>query len=220
MSETMKFVSSGRKPVTLKALVTTPPDFDPAKEKLPMIVFLHGAGERGDDFELLCSNPMAKLFAADPCWHGLRVITFNPQCALDQYWTMLTSELHEAILQAAEKYNADPDRISITGLSMGGYGTWDQVINYPEMFSAAAPVCGGGVPWLVPGDLKTPIRAFHGENDDVVDPSESRKMVNAVNERGGHASLTTFMPCDHASWGPAYETTDVVEWLANSKKTW
>ncbi|MBR5768188.1 MAG: prolyl oligopeptidase family serine peptidase [Clostridia bacterium] len=219
MSETMYFTSKINKSVSFKALVTTPPDFDPAKERLPMIVFLHGAGERGDDFDLLCSNPIPKLFAADPCWNGLRVITFNPQCAEDQFWTRLTAEVHEAILEAAEKYNADPDRISITGLSMGGYGTWDQLCAYPDMFSAAAPVCGGGVPWLVPDNIPTPIRAFHGENDDVVDPSESRKMVDAVNSRGGHASLTTFMPCDHASWGPAYETTDVVSWLANSVKT-
>ena len=216
--ETMTFTSTPRPVVTLKALVTVPPDHDPAKESLPMIVFLHGAGERGDDFDLLRQNGVPRLFAADPTYLGLRVITFSPQCAEDQWWPNLTFELHEAILTAAKRYNADPDRISITGLSMGGVGTWDQITVFPETYSAAGPVCGGGVPWMLPDNLPMPIRAFHGENDDVVSIYRSREMVETVNARGGHATLTTFYPCDHNSWFGAYERTDLIPWLAAQKR--
>ena len=161
--ETAVFTAPVRRPVTLKALVTTPPDYDPRKESLPMIVFLHGAGERGDNFDLLRENGVPRLFSLDPTYLGLRVITFSPQCGEDQWWPNLTEELHETILMAIDRYHADPDRVSITGLSMGGFGTWDQIVAYPDMFSAAGPVCGGGVSWRVPYGLKLPIRAFHPE---------------------------------------------------------
>ncbi len=204
--------------VTLKALVTTPPDFDPATESLPMIVFLHGAGERGEDLEKIKIHGIPKYFSADPAYRGLRVITVSPQCPSHLYWNLLARELHDFILHAAQTYHADPDRISITGLSMGGFGTWEMVLSYPDLFAAAAPICGGGISWRVPDQLKTPIRAFHGDTDEVVPAQLSIDMSETVNARGGCSSLVLFHHCDHNSWDPAYETTNVIEWLANSKR--
>ena len=201
-----------------RAQITTPTDFDPKKESLPMLVFLHGSGERGDDLSRVKIHGLAKKFAENSDWNGLRVITVSPQCPNDITWSELTYPLFQFIQNTAKAYNADPDRISITGLSMGGFGTWNMIAVYPDFFSAAAPICGGGMSWRIPANMKMPVRAFHGDADSVVPFSCSVDMVNTMNERGGHAELTVFPGCDHNSWDPAYDTTDVIEWLVRSRR--
>ena len=146
--------------VNFGATVTTPTGFDPEKESLPMIVFLHGAGERGEDLSIVNKVGLPKYFTADPDYKGLRVITLSPQCPDYTVWNDVSLQLFQFILKAAKAYNADMDRISVTGLSMGGFGTWEMVISHPDFFSAAAPICGGGMDWRIPSFLPTPIRAF------------------------------------------------------------
>ncbi len=204
--------------VNFGATVTTPTGFDPEKEFLPMIVFLHGAGERGEDLSIVNKVGLPKYFTADPDYKGLRVITLSPQCPDYTVWNDVSLQLFQFILKAAKAYNADMDRISVTGLSMGGFGTWEMVISHPDFFSAAAPICGGGMDWRIPSFLPTPIRAFHGDADPVVPVVYSRILCRAVNDRGGNAVLTEYPGCDHDSWTAAYETTDVIEWLAASRK--
>ena len=200
----------------LRALITTPSDYNREEERLPMIVFLHGAGERGDDLSRLRVNGIAKYFGEDPHFRNLRVITVSPQCPANCVWPQLSLQLVKFISQLVEEFNVDPDRVSITGLSMGGFGTWEMLNTCPNFFSAAAPICGGGMSWRIPENMKTPVRAFHGYDDDVVPYSLSVDMVEGVNRRGGRATLTTYHGCGHNSWDPAYETTDVIEWLATS----
>lgn len=204
--------------VNFGATVTTPTGFDPEKESLPMIVFLHGAGERGEDLSIVNKVGLPKYFTADPDYKGLRVITLSPQCPDYTVWNDVSLQLFQFILKIAKMYNADMDRISVTGLSMGGFGTWEMVISHPDFFSAAAPICGGGMDWRIPSFLPTPIRAFHGDADSVVPVVYSRILCKAVNDRGGKAVLTEYPGCDHDSWTAAYETTDVIEWLAGSRK--
>ena len=108
------------------------------------------------------------------------------------------------------------NRISITGISMGGFGTWSMLARYPDFFSAAAPICGGGVSWYI--NTKTPIRAFHGDVDTSVPMVYSTLMVDAVNARGGQADLTVYQGCGHNCWTQTYEETDVISWLAESHK--
>lgn len=204
--------------VNFGAIVTTPTGFDPEKESLPMIVFLHGAGERGEDLSIVNKVGLPKYFTADPDYKGLRVITLSPQCPDYTVWNDVSLQLFQFILKVAKTYNADMDRISVTGLSMGGFGTWEMVISHPDFFSAAAPICGGGMDWRIPSFLPVPIRAFHGDADSVVPVVYSRILCKAVNDRGGNAVLTEYPGCDHDSWTAAYETTDVIEWLAGSRK--
>jgi len=204
--------------VILKALVTTPPDYDPAKESLPMIVFLHGAGQRGDDLEKVKIHGIPKYFSADPCHLGLRVITVSPQCPDGLCWNNLARELYDFIVAATETYHADPDRVSITGISMGGFGTWEMLVSHPELFAAAAPICGGGMSWRIPQDLPVPVRTFHGDADPVVPICLSYDMADAVNARGGHCEFTVYHGCDHDSWSRTYEKTDVIEWLAGCRR--
>lgn len=204
--------------ICFNAVVTTPTGFDSEKESLPMIVFLHGAGERGEDLSRATSVGFPKFFKANSDYKGLRVITLTPQCPEYTVWNDISLQLFQFILKVAKEYNADMDRISITGLSMGGFGTWEMVISHPDFFSAAAPICGGGMDWRVPNALPTPIRAFHGDADTLVSVEYSRLLCKAVNERGGNAVLTEYPGCEHDSWTAAYETTDVIEWLANSRR--
>ncbi len=199
--------------IEFKALITVPTDFNPKKESLPMIVFLHGAGERGNDLSLVTRHGIPKYFVVDPDYHGLRVITVSPQCPANTVWNNISIPLFEFILQTAEEYNADKTRISITGISMGGFGIWELLISHPDFFRAAAPVCGGGMDWRIPYNLSTPIKAFHGEVDPVVPVVYSQILCKAVNDRGGSATLKIYPNVQHNSWDYAYEEPDLIEWL-------
>lgn len=202
----------------LTALITVPDDFDRQKERLPLIVFLHGVGERGDDPELLKRYGLAKCFSRDPMYHGVRAITLSPQCPNGRVWNHLVREVFSLIEDTVKEYNADPERVSITGMSMGGCGTWDMICTYPEYFSAAAPVCGAGFIFRAPYRSSLVIRAYHGDRDGIVPYHCSVEMVEAVNARGGDATLITCEGWGHNSWDYAYEMSDLVEWLVAQKR--
>ena len=195
-------------------MISLPDGYDD-KAKYPMIVALHGAGERGTDVSLVLVHGVAKYVAA-----GLKLdaIVVAPQCPTDFTWNLLTAELKELIDNVASEYAVDTDRISLTGLSMGGFGTWEMGICYPGFFSALAPVCGGGMSWRAGLIGKTPVWAFHGDADTVVPPENSYMMVKSLKSRGGNVKLTVFNGVAHNSWEPAYEDTKVIEWLISHRK--
>ncbi len=214
MNEIRHFEPKGVLPA-MPYILTAPEDWNPAVEKLPLIVFLHGAGERGTDPELVRGFfGIPKFFGENPSYHGLRVITLSPQCPVENIWHHLTLPLYELIMTIVEQCNIDRNRISITGCSMGGFGTWEMICTYPKLFAAAAPICGGGLSWRAGALREMPIRVFHGGVDSVVPTVYSQLMVDAANAAGGHAELTVFPGVDHDSWVPAYRDTDVIEWLA------
>ena len=203
---------------SLSGIVTVPADFDPKKESLPVIVFLHGAGERGDDLTRVKGNGVAKLFSKDPEHRGLRVITLSQQCPEGMVWLSLIYPLISWIEAAVAELNGDPNRISLTGLSMGGFGTWGMITAFPDYFSCAAPICGGGMSWTC-GCLKNfKIRAFHGIDDQVVPFVYSQLMVEAARNAGADVVLTAYDQVGHNSWTKAYEETDLIPWLAAQSK--
>ena len=185
------------------------------KSGMPLLVALHGAGERGDDHSRVVIHGAAKYIEA-----GRRIdaVVLAPQCPADFTWNMLTVELKELIDYVAEEYEVDPDRISLTGLSMGGFGTWEMGINYPGFFSALAPVCGGGMSWRVRLIGKTPVWTFHGDKDDVVPPEGTYDMVRKLRAAGGNVKFTVFEGVKHNSWEPAYEDTCVLDWLISQNR--
>ncbi len=200
----------------LSGLVTVPSDFDRDKESLPVILALHGAGERGDNLELMKVHGIGKLFARDNDYHGLRVITLAPQCPSGMVWNQLVFPLKAWLLAAVEAVGGDKERIAVTGLSMGGYGTWEMLMTFPELFTRGAPICGGGMPWRA-GALKgKPIRVFHGTDDPTVPVRNSEEMVAAAKAAGALVEYVAYEGVGHGSWGPAYEETDLVEWLAGA----
>ena len=131
-------------------------------------------------------------------------------------WIHLTRLVKALLDETIKKYNVDVDCISVTGISMGGFGTWDMLCTYPDTFAAAAPICGGGMSWNI--HTATPVRAFHGDADGAVPLNCSLDMVNSLNARGGKADLTIYHGCGHDSWTRAYEQTDLIAWLARARR--
>lgn len=202
----------------MSGIVTVPTGFDPEKESLPVIVFLHGAGERGPELERVKVHGIPKIFSKNPDYHGLRVITLSPQCPADMVWSSLVYPLRQWVDAAAAKLNGDKDRISLTGLSMGGFGTWSVITAMPEYFSCAAPICGGGLSWLGDKLKGTKLRVFHGLDDGVVPFVYSQLMVDAARQNGADVTLYAYDHVGHGSWVKAYEETDLIEWLAAQKR--
>ena len=180
-----------------------------------LTVFLHGAGERGDDFELLYVHGPAKYVRCGAL--SPQTVLLCPQCPTGYIWNLLTEELFELIESVVDEYGIDRSRISLTGISMGGYGTWEMGMSYPGYFSALGPVCGGGVSWRAPLIGKTPVWAIHGDADTVVPPNNSVEMCEKLSAAGGRVELTLLHGVGHNSWEFAYERTTLLSWLAEKR---
>lgn len=179
-------------------------------EKRPLLIFLHGAGERGHDFDTL--KKIAVPHYIESGMVSLPCVTICPQCPENVTWVNLAFMLRDFLEFVIGEYNIDREKISLTGISMGAYGTWETAMFAPEYFKKIAPVCGGGTPWRA-GLINAEIKAFHGDADDCVSPENSYMMVDAAKMCGKTASLTVFHGVGHNSWDEAYLTTDVLEWL-------
>ena len=190
------------------------PDEAPAAP-LPLVTFLHGAGERGTDPALLSVHGPFRRIA-----EGWRpdFLCLAPQCPEGVRWTDLTEPLGELIQSTADRLGADRSRLYLTGISMGGFGIWAMLARWPKLFAAAVPICGGGQPWAASEFASVPVRVFHGDADGVVDCHYSVDMVTALKARGGDAELTLYPGVGHDSWTQTYENPDVWAWLLAQKK--
>ena len=185
----------------------------------PLVLFLHGAGERGNDNIAQLKHgvgPILNFFAE----RNEPVCLLAPQCPKERKWVEVdwaaashamppvASDSMRLALELAEKTirtrNIDPSRVYITGLSMGGFGTWDAIARRPDLFAAAMPICGGGDTHQVQRFSTMPVYVVHGGADKVVPTMRSRDMVAALWKVGGHVSYTEYPRCGHASWRPAY----------------
>lgn len=207
----------------LKYLVYLPPDYSQsAEKKWPLMLFLHGAGERGDDVNRVAIHgPLSHVKQGT----NFPFIIVAPQCPAGQLWES------EPLLQLLDKitasHNVDTNRIYLTGLSMGGFGTWKLGLTYPEKFAALAPICGGASTidviigtWDKRKHLeKLPIWAFHGAKDEVVPLDESERVVNSLKRAGlKNVKLTVYPEEKHDSWKPAYADPKFYEWLLHQKR--
>ena len=185
---------------TLPYRFLTPRNYDPAR-KYPVVLFFHGAGERGTDNQRQLVHG-AGLFLKPENREQFPCFVIAPQCPEKQQWVNMPwagdagtrpeqpSEAMKLALEILEnvskEFSVDPDRIYVTGLSMGGYATWDLVTRFPERIAAAAPVCGGGDEKTITASVaKVPLWAFHSEDDTVVKVIRSRNMVAAMRKLGG-----------------------------------
>lgn len=185
------------------------------KENLPLIVQLHGAGERGDgsNLDVVEIHGFSNVLTNDTEKDCILVM---PQCPENSFWAANVPYIKSFILKIIEKYKCDTDRIYLTGLSMGGYGTWFTAMAYPDMFAAIAPCCGGGMPWNA-GVLTMPVWAFHGGKDDTVFPYESENMIKGMEKAGLKPKFTLFPEYGHNSWEAAY-SEELLDWLLEQKK--
>ena len=200
-------------------------------KKYPLVVFLHGAGERGADNEKQLVHGVPQFVANRdkfPCF------LIAPQCPDGKKWVEVdwSADTHTLpkdpgevgrlalalIERSIRELPVDPKRVYITGLSMGGYGTWDLVARRPELFAAAAPVCGGADEATAARIKNVPVWAFHGAKDTAVKPARSRNMIAALEKAGGKPKYTEYPDVGHNSWDPAYKDPEVFKWLFAQKK--
>ena len=199
--------------------VPKPAADEPAK-RWPLVLFLHGAGERGTNLNAVAVHGPPKLVASGK---EFPFILASPQCPPGQVWNAATLIALLDELQAT--LPVDGRRVYVTGLSMGGYGTWELAVKHPERFAAVVPICGGGerIRTLLPARheaLKTlGVWAFHGAKDNVVVPAESERMVEAF-KRAGNAAVkyTVYPEAGHDSWTQAYNDPALFDWLLRQSR--
>lgn len=189
---------------------------DKMADKLPLIVQLHGAGERGEggnDLKLVEVHGFSHYLGAEP---REDCIVIFPQCPKDTFWAARVESILRFIDQIVEKYNVDKDRIYLTGLSMGGFGTWFCAMAAPRKFAAIAPMCGGGMGWNA-HVLNMPVWAFHGDADPIVDVFYSDDMVRKLREHGRNVRYTRLEGVSHGCWEQSYNR-ELFDWLLMQKK--
>jgi len=189
-----------------------PESFEKDKE-YALLIFLHGAGERGTDLEMLKVHgpPMQITNGKKFDCHVLA-----PLCPLEVWWD--EDRLEETLKDFMNKHKVDKQKIYLTGLSMGGYATWKWACKYPDHFAAIAPICGGGDPENVKAIKDIPTWAFHGAKDKVVDISESQKMVDALIAIDAEPKFTIYPEANHNSWTETYNNPEFYKWLFSHTK--
>lgn len=209
------FTKQITKSVSINYLLFLPEDYGKTDQPWPLMMFLHGAGERGDDLNQVKVHGPAKIVESKK---DFGFIVVSPQCSKNTWWPNETDALINLLDEIINCCNVDRDRVYLTGLSMGGYGTWTLACKYPNRFAAIAPICGGGEP-LLSGQLKhIPTWAFHGAKDNVVPLEKSEEMVKAVQAAGGDAKLTVYPEAGHDSWTETYDNPELYEWFLKHRR--
>ncbi len=200
----------------LSYLLHLPAGYDAAADTTwPVILFLHGAGERGTDLELVKVHGIPKLAEADPKFPFIAVA---PQSPAETRWPAHLDALDTLLDHILADHAADPNRVYLTGLSLGGQGTWEWALAKPERFAAIAPICGWGQPELACNLKDMPVWAFHGALDTVVPPAGSEDMVAAIEACGGDPRLTIYPDAGHDSWTVTYDNPELYAWLLEQVK--
>ena len=186
-----------------------PASYNPgSRKKWQLILFLHGAGERGYELQRVRQNGPPRDLDTQP---DFPAIVVAPQCSPDEWWSPF--ELNDLLDRLESRYRIDPTRIYLTGLSMGGFGSWQLATESPKRFAAVVPICGGGDPTDVARIKHIPIWVFHGGKDEVIPLQRSKEMVDALKKIRGKVKFTVFPEAGHDSWTPAYSTPDLYPWL-------
>jgi predicted peptidase len=199
-------------------VVFVPHGYTPDR-KWPAILFLHGAGERGDDNRGQVRVGIARAIRQRESTFGF--ITILPQCAAPPAWWTKQCEKDYAMAALAKtrkEYNVDDERIYLTGLSMGGFGTWALAADHPDTWAAIVPICGRGDPKTVAKFVHLPCWCFQGGADFVVRPRNSRDMIEALRKAGGKPRYTEYKGVGHNSWDKAYGTDELYTWLLAQRR--
>ena len=180
---------------------------------LPTILYLHGSGERGSNLDNVKKHGVAQIVEKQP---DFPFIVISPQCPRGEDWNV--ERLNYLLDQVISSCPVDPDRVYLTGLSMGGYGTWHLAAAQPQRFAAIAPICGGGNPEVAHQFKNLPVWAFHGLKDRVVALSESEIMVSALKAHNNNVKFTVYPEADHDSWTQTYNNPELYEWFLQHRR--
>lgn len=201
--------------VALNYLVALPDGYAADARAWPLVLFLHGSGERGDDLDRVKAHgPIRRILDGDPAPY----ILIAPQAPAGGWWD--PAELGTLLDAVEREYRVDPDRVVVTGLSMGGYGTWALAEAFPERFAAIAPVCGGGTPSRICPAVEAGLQiwAFHGALDAVVPLQRSLEMVQRAERCGGTPRLTVYPDAGHDSWTETYASPAFYDWILAQRR--
>jgi predicted peptidase len=183
----------------------------------PLILYLHGVGERGADVEKVKIDGIPKIIESKP---DFPFIVVSPQCPEDTLWWDHHQTLKGMLDEIVAAYAVDAGRMYLTGKSMGGFGTWSLAMAHPDVFAAIAPICGGGVSENVDRLGRLPVWAFHGADDPFVPVEQGRRMVDALRACGGDVKFTVYPGVGHDAWTRTYENAELYQWfLRHSKPT-
>lgn len=202
------------KPVALKYLVYTPAEYgvDPQR-RWPLILFLHGSGERGTELGAVKKHGLPAFLDSRP---DFPFVVVSPQCPDGIYYD---NDALTALLDKVEAdYAVDRSRVYLTGLSMGGWGAYQLACAHPERFAAVAPVSGWGLEDLASSLKDVPVWAFHGADDPYVPLDWDQRMVNEVNKTGGHAKLTVYPGKGHNVWPETFGNQELYDWFLEHKR--
>ena len=188
------------------------------KDRSPLLIYLHGAGERGVDLPKVNTHgPIKEIVSGKVSAENLIVIA--PQCEERKTWWDYAESFYNWLLWYIEQSFVDKSRIYLTGNSMGGYGTWAFAMSHPELFAAIVPICGGGLSWNA-GMLKnTPVWAFHCVGDTIVSCQNTIEMVEGVKRYSQEdVKITIYPTCSHDAWTETYQNQEVYAWLLSQIK--
>lgn len=203
--------------VKLKYLLYLPEGYDQDKEKKwPLMMFLHGAGERGSDINKVKIHGPPKMVEKKDGKIEFPFILVSPQCPTDSWWEPFSLNVLLDEIQA--NYRVDADRVYLTGLSMGGFGTWDLAMRYPDRFAAIAPICGGGNTVTTFRIKNIPAWVFHGDADPIVPVEMSDKMVEALKKMGADVKYTRYPGVQHDSWSETYANPELYKWFLSHRR--
>jgi predicted peptidase len=201
--------------VELDYLLYLPESGSTGEGPAPLLLFLHGAGERGNDLSLVKQHGPPRIIEEG---RELPFIVAAPQCPEGVWWK--TDPIMALLDNLLEQHKVDKSRIYLTGLSMGGYGTWMAATEYPDRFAAVAPICGPLVRILPSRFKNLPVWCFHGALDPVVPVQESIRMVRQVRHAGGDIRLTVYSEAGHDSWTEAYAGDALYDWFLMHRRSY
>ncbi|MFD7906710.1 MULTISPECIES: N-acetylglucosamine/diacetylchitobiose ABC transporter substrate-binding protein [unclassified Kitasatospora] len=194
----------------LPYVLSLPDGYADAAEPWPLLLFLHGASERGEDLAGIAAHGPLKRIEAGA---DLPFVVVAPQCPSYSTWAAELSALAALVREVADAHRVDPDRLYVTGLSMGGTGTWALTARYPGRFAAAVPICGSWLPEAAPRIAHLPVWTFHGAEDRNIPVSHTEKIVAALREAGNPVRFTRYPDTGHDSWTRTYDDPEVYAWL-------
>jgi predicted peptidase len=202
------------KDVTLRYQIYLPNEYETkASEKWPLVLFLHGSGERGDDLEKVKIHGPPKLAGQGK---EFPFVLVSPQCPMGSRWN--ADELDKLVDELTKTLRIDRQRLYVTGLSMGGSGTWSLIGAQPEKYAAAMPLCGRGDLEAAEKIAKTPIWVLVGDEDRAETVQNCKDMAAALKKAGGEAKLTVYPGLGHDCWTVTYDNPEVYEWLLSHRR--
>jgi predicted peptidase len=220
MKQKIEFVEAAKPGVSLLGyLVFSPASLDDEPStRYPLVIFLHGMGERGSDPSILTLYGIPKWVEENDA----PFIAVSPQCPAEHFWPLELDALDALFAQICARYPVDLARVYLTGLSLGGFGVWAWGSAYPQRFAALAPVCGGGKPEMgFPERVKalkdTPVWAFHGALDDRVPIAEESALVETLQACGGNVRFTVYPEVGHDAWTQTYTNPELYSWLLSQR---